>query len=431
MSAYLDVVAFAKSKQLSTATSERITPMTVGELHLRLNKLMGTPPGYRQFPPDRSHLNGELATSQEELPERSMKDSYDEVLIPLSKSGELQERYTTVMGAVRMGRVMEDMDTFAVWLCQKHINNPKITSEITPYTIVTAQVDDISFEYFKPKVWNDMRLKGHVVWSGKTSMEARVCCESYIAGEWRHFTTAHFIMAARNSTNTKGAIVNKLVPEGAEEEQLYNEAITRKKLRNEEEQISLAKNPPTHEEQQLIFQKYMKTVHPSFAMNHLDNRTLPENAVWMSSTMHSSEMHPHPQNKNHHNTFFGGTLMRLANELGWLCAFYHASTRPKLAHISKIEFRASVPIESFLKFTAMIAHVEKNFLQVVVICERTDLISKGTITTNTFHFTFETQSGQREVFPSTYVEALTHVQGIRYFNKFKKILQNRGFHPSL
>ncbi|KAF6215928.1 hypothetical protein GE061_000264 [Apolygus lucorum] len=416
---------------LSTATSSERNVMTIEELNGRLNKLMGTPPGYRQFPPDRSHLEKELATSQDELPVRCLKDSYDEVLIPLSTSGTLQDRYTNVMGAVRMGRVMEDMDTFAVWLCQKHISNPKVTTDVTPYNIVTAQVDDISCEYFKPKVWNDMRLTGNVVWAGKTSMEVRVCCESHIAGEWRHFTTAHFTMVARNSTNTKGAFVNKLVPQGPEEESLYEQAILRKKNRIQDEQISLAKNPPTHEEQQLIFQKYMKTVHPSFSMNHLDNRTLPENAVWMSSTIHSSEMHPHPQNKNHHNTFFGGTLMRLANELGWLCAFYHATTRPKLAHISKIEFRASVPIESFLKFTAMVAHVERNFLQVVVICETTDLISKATVTTNTFHFTFETQSGQREVFPSTYIEALTHVQGVRHFNKFKKVLQQRGLPQSL
>ncbi|BES91159.1 Acyl-CoA thioesterase 9 [Nesidiocoris tenuis] len=410
------------------STSATTPAMTVGELHAKLNRMMGTPPGYRQFPPDRSHLNERIPGSQDDLPVRTMKDSYDEVIIPLSSSGVLQERYTTVMGAVRMGRVLEDMDTFAVWLCQKHIFNPAAALEdgVTPYTIVTAQVDDISFEYFKPKVWNDMRLRGHVVWAGRTSLEARVCCESNVAGEWRHFTTAYFIMAARNSTNTKGAFVNRLVPQGPDEERLYEEAIARKKSRIEEENISLAKNPPTHEEQQLIFNKYMKTVNPSFSFSHLDTRKPPDNAVWMSTTVHSSEMHPHPQNRNHHNTFFGGTLMRLANELGWLSAFYHASSRPKLAHISKIEFRASVPIESFLKFTAMVAYVEKNFIQMVVICETTDLISKATVMSNKFHFTFEMQSGQVEVFPSTYMEALTHVQGIRYFNKFKRELQKRG-----
>ena len=56
---------------------------------------------------------------------------------------------------VRVGRLLEDLDIFAVTLCYKHILNPKQTPGITsPYSIVTALVDqiDISPTQLRSKV---------------------------------------------------------------------------------------------------------------------------------------------------------------------------------------------------------------------------------------------------------------------------------------
>ena len=50
----------------------------------------------------------------------------------------------TFHNTVRVGRLLEDLDIFAVCLCYKHILNPKqIEGMPSPYSIVTALVDQI------------------------------------------------------------------------------------------------------------------------------------------------------------------------------------------------------------------------------------------------------------------------------------------------
>jgi hypothetical protein len=54
---------------------------------------------------------------------------------------------------VRTGRLLEDMDLFAVWLAHKHILNPRQKEGMpTPHTLVTVLVDQISFTEIVPKV---------------------------------------------------------------------------------------------------------------------------------------------------------------------------------------------------------------------------------------------------------------------------------------
>lgn len=54
-----------------------------------------------------------LPNSQNELPARSMQDSFMAALIPLSSDTSLQDKYITFLGHVRVGRLLEDMDIFA------------------------------------------------------------------------------------------------------------------------------------------------------------------------------------------------------------------------------------------------------------------------------------------------------------------------------
>lgn len=74
---------------------------------------MGIPRGYQTVPQSREHLLKYLPTSQDELPPRRMRDSFDSAIIPLSKDLQLQEKYITYLGHIRLGRLMEDMDIFA------------------------------------------------------------------------------------------------------------------------------------------------------------------------------------------------------------------------------------------------------------------------------------------------------------------------------
>ena len=79
-----------------------------------------------------------------------MSDSFDQALIPLSADPVLRDRYITTLGGVRMGRLLEDMDAFAVHLIHKHVKLPdeghQGSSHVLPFSIVTALVDQIRIE---------------------------------------------------------------------------------------------------------------------------------------------------------------------------------------------------------------------------------------------------------------------------------------------
>lgn len=135
---------------------------------------MGIESGYQPILPSRAHLLDYLPSSQTELPPRSMQDSFIAALIPLSTDKELQDKYITFLGHVRVGRLLEDMDLFAgklvysflvrttefyhflccfpVMVAEKHIKNPKSEGKPFPYTLVTVLVDKIDFSDELPKV---------------------------------------------------------------------------------------------------------------------------------------------------------------------------------------------------------------------------------------------------------------------------------------
>lgn len=68
--------------------------------------------GYHVVPKSREHLL-EHTPKPDQLPERSMQDSYTSALLPLENDEMSRERYTNHIGAVRMGRLMEELDMFA------------------------------------------------------------------------------------------------------------------------------------------------------------------------------------------------------------------------------------------------------------------------------------------------------------------------------
>lgn len=82
-------------------------------MNVELAKSMGVESGYKPIPSNRSNLMEYLPKSQDELPKRKMQDSFLIGLIPLSKDKELQDKYITFLGHVRVGRLLEDMDIFA------------------------------------------------------------------------------------------------------------------------------------------------------------------------------------------------------------------------------------------------------------------------------------------------------------------------------
>ena len=136
--------------------------------------VIGGPTSYdpESYKRQREKLIDLVPKSQEELVPRHMIDSFDQAIIPLGSDAKLRDRYTTFFGGVRVGRLLEDMDIFAVHLVFKHIllsggdkENPQ-----SPFSIVTALVDSIDIR--KPMSANqDIKMMGHVTWVGEVIMQ--------------------------------------------------------------------------------------------------------------------------------------------------------------------------------------------------------------------------------------------------------------------
>lgn len=81
-----------------------------------------TPSGAAETRRERQRLMEYLPQSVDELPARRMADSFVTAVIPLKDQWDIRERYVTLEGNVRIGRVLEDMDIFSGGWSAKSIN---------------------------------------------------------------------------------------------------------------------------------------------------------------------------------------------------------------------------------------------------------------------------------------------------------------------
>ena len=124
-----------------------------------------------------------------------MHDSYCEVVLPFKSSREFLEQYTNASGGIRTGKIMEVLDSTAGSVAYKHVLGPEVetvgTIQEQGFYVVTASVDrcggistkrelsDVQFarlDMLAPiyPPLRDMRLSGHVIHTGRSSMEVAV-----------------------------------------------------------------------------------------------------------------------------------------------------------------------------------------------------------------------------------------------------------------
>jgi acyl-coenzyme A thioesterase 9 len=411
------------SRQISNHNSESV--LTIQELAQRIAKVMGVKSGYSPIQASRTHLLEYVPKSQADLPPRSMRDSYLVALIPLSSDLHLQDKYTTFLGYVRVGRLLEDMDIFAVMVAQKHIHNPRLPEGIpSPQTLVTALVDRIDFSDFVPKPKEDIKISGHVSWVGKSTMEVVVWLEQNMYGTWHRITRALFLIAARDPTNTKAAVVNAIVPADDREREILAGGETRKLYRIELEKQHVSKVIPDDEEQRIVHDLYVRT--KSNKDVSLMNVVLPSGAVWMEECTISNTIFSQPENRNLHNTVFGGFIMRQAAELSWVLGFKFSKYRPKVKSISDIKFSKPIAVNSLIHMHAFVVFTQMQFIQITVYVETFDPQTGTSDTTNIVHFTYEVPEIVKEVIPRTYQEAMMYVDGRRHFLEIMKAGPHAG-----
>ncbi|KAG0696706.1 Acyl-coenzyme A thioesterase 10, mitochondrial [Chionoecetes opilio] len=325
---WLPSLSAPRTRRLHGVGGDDTPTKTVKEVICSLTSKVGATHSFSDTV-DRSHLLKLLPLSQEELPARTMRDSWDSAIIPLGSEERLREKYVTFMGGVRVGRLLEDLDVFAVWLCYKHIQNPRQTPDLpSPYSIVTALVDRIDFDpgrSLHPD--RDIRISGHVSWTGRSSLETILSVEQREDDAWRQVTRAVFVMVARDPLNQGSAFVNPLVCETPEERKIYQAGEVNKLHRKLVQEESLFRVPPNESEKTLVHELFMSMANPKELS--FTSKKQPDNSVWMEETKLKNLIICHPEHRNRFKKVFGGFIMRLAFELGWACAYTYRNIHMK------------------------------------------------------------------------------------------------------
>ncbi|EDW14322.2 acyl-coenzyme A thioesterase 9, mitochondrial [Drosophila mojavensis] len=387
---------------------------TIHDIVIKLRERTGVDIGYHITPKSRENLL-KYQPKQEELPTRSMKDSYTVVTVPLYGNELIRERYVNHLGRVRLGRLMEDMDMFAVWICHRHIQLPNLPKNVfLPYTFVTILVDRVDFKNTEYLALNkNLELSGFVSWTGSSSMEITIYVRQPVDGEYVNVTKALFIMVARNATNTGSAPANTLKPADKMEQKYWEAAnkrqIERKRARGESVFIS----PPLEHEQAIMYNVLQRTTPPNTF--ELNKRILPHRCRWMKDSMCSTLLKPYPQNRNAQNTVFGGYLMRQAVELTVVMASVYVGDAPRLKCISDISFLKPVMVTDFLQMNAHVVYTSHNYLQLMTIAQNFNTDRREHTTTNIFYITFKADTIVDEVLPGSYREMLWYIHGRRKF----------------
>lgn len=391
---------------------EVVRPKTTGEVLDALKSHVGYTGDHPAFA---SGSLPKLPTSQDELPPRSMRDSYDECIIPLATSLQVQKSHISASGIVRFGRILEDMDVFAVWLCYRHLQYPGMSFGVPmPVNVVTALVDNIHSESVEFPTQFDIKLRGHISWVGRTSLESTMEVLLLAPDETPKMLTAKFVMVAKKASSKEAAVVNKLVPSNAEEEAIFQKGEASVQRRKAFQEQSILKVPPNREERMLLHKLFQENFDPETYI--LKSDECPHGAIWMHDAKLTNVIICQPEFENLYNKVFGGFLMRSAYELAWSTAYLLSGRRPRPYHTDDIWFRKPVEVGSLLHYEAQVVYTRENFMQLNVNATVINPNTGRKEITNVFHFTFQLdgEDPAPRVAPKSYPESLLYIEGRRY-----------------
>lgn len=273
-------------------------------------------------------------SASSELPEallkpKRMQDSYVELYLPFTEDPELLEKYIATSGLIRLGKVLEDLDSLAGGISYRHALGGRPGEVSAPIYIVTASVDRL--DLLAPLTADaNYRLSGHVIYVGSSSMEVFVSIEQLTEPirPNKICLTGRFTMAARNVHTLSSQRIAPLLLETDAEKALFAMGQSHKNRKRTEAASSLEKVPPSKEEAFLLHSQYIRGLHAGmFATDELHGPALKaepvedsdgQTLVPVRKTSLSTTMHMHPQQRNVHQKIFGGFLMRSAYELAWM-----------------------------------------------------------------------------------------------------------------
>lgn len=381
-------------------------------------------------------------------------DSLLRVSLPFGSDPQLRRQYINFKGLLRVGKLLEELDSFAGRCAYIHCDDGRKDTEAP--ILVTVSTDRVDLLTYPLPADRDMVLSGMVTYVGASSLVIDIdLTASPIAGESgpTPILQASFTFVARDHEN-RAVNVPKLDPVTDFEKAMYAAGKRATEDRKSARKASLYKQPPTLAE--------LSMVHDLFMESQGNTRRLPGQAqpvfthpgcAFMGEHRMSSTVLTMPQDRNLHGRIFGGWLMRQAFEIAWCAGWSATRAQPKFLAMSDVVFLLPVEVGHMLTFDAEVDYApgpgSKTYGVSVTATMRNPsshvpeleataaaggdgkprldggnsapepaaaAASAGNATiTNTFHFTFysDRPASTPRVYPRTYEDAMRYIEGSR------------------
>ena len=344
-------------------------------------------------------------------------DCWTQLVIPFGKNPNLASKYRLLhTNILRSGKLMELLDYFSARVAYKFVN---FSAKSNEYTLVTASVD--KFEIIKKfSLDKSLSISAYPTWNSDSTVEIRLdICEiscnvnkeniSEMNNAATFWGSAFFLYVARDAKNYKlKKKVPKLIPSGEMPEAEIQKANLRfeigdqnKKERLLESTRSQSLIPPSLEES-LILHEIMK-----------DSKVNPSKYKPMVDTKLEKNILLQSQAQNIHGKVFGGYIMRMALELGFVTAYHHSGCKvlPELLCVDRVNFMKPAEIGSIGLYQAMVCFVYEKLIHISVECYNYKGDEK--VLTNTVDLTYLSQNENTYVFPTLYENVDKFLEGKR------------------
>ena len=367
--------------------------------------------------------------------------SRTEITYGFASDAALRERYRNPWGAVRVGRLLEDLDALAGNVAHAHASDEDPSTR--PLVLVTASVDRIRLD--RPLALDaDMTLSGEVVYVGSSSMEIRMKVLQHgvaVPAWWRErrdpsspgehagaaegpSLQADFAFVARDPVTGQAARVNPLAPE-TEGERATAAEVGARVAREKGARKALQRDPGAQLAQT---ERLRRWATPLLARAQAVTRGMPlarhgvslegRPVVLLHETETTNSFLCQSQQRNLGGRVFGGFIMRRAFELGFANCYAVCGARPRFVEVDQVDFHRPVEVGSLVRFTSRVLHVAvrpggagngEALVEVVVSVLNPE--NRTLVDTNTIRLGFEVVAGIGgggvfpEILPSSLDEA--------------------------
>ncbi|KDD73141.1 hypothetical protein H632_c2492p0 [Helicosporidium sp. ATCC 50920] len=351
------------------------------------------------------------------------------VAYPFSTDATLREHYRGPWGGVRLGRILEDLDSLAGYVAWTHCSDGDARTRAP--VCVTAAVEAMELAPAgKLHLDVDAEASGRVVWTGRTSLDLLM---EFRQGGVRQLA-AVFTFVARDALHNTPQPVSPLLleeqleapPGGSSGEGLDSAGSLRALFRQRQAVADARKQARSSELPSPVPESDSVIDAAAATARRLLERantlaTLPalcgQRALLSPATEVRSAFVCQPQQRNIHGRVFGGLLMRRAYELAFVAAYQYAGAVPRSLGIDEVQFKHPVNVGDLIHFNARLLWGAASdsdpgrgccHVQVQALVVQPEKVTSRV--TNTFDFAFDFELGEgggpKTVLPVTEEEAL-------------------------